>query len=153
MNALDHRELALMLLAHGADVNVRDTGGNTALMYAAARHLTGMIQILMKKGADINAENKAGKTALMNTAGAIDSVDDPDTVQAVLDNGANPNQFDHEGYTALMYAAQEGLNGAVRVLLAAGANARKVNKQGKTALQLASSHHRIQTAAILSSHH
>jgi uncharacterized protein len=149
MSALDNREIALMVLAQGADVNVRDQGGNTALMYAAARHLTGMIQTLMKKGADINAQNNGGSTALMKTSGAIDAVDDPDTVQAVLDNGADPNKFDHNGYTALMYAAQEGLNGAARVLVAAGADTGKRNKDGKTALQLANSNKHKQTAAIL----
>jgi len=153
MSALDNREIALMLLAHGADVNLRDTGGNTALMYAAARHVTGMIQILVKHGADINSENNAGTTALMNTAGAIDSVDDPETVQTVLDNGADSNQSNHEGYTALMYAAEQGLNGAVRVLIAAGANIGKKNKDGKTALQLASGNRHTQTAALISGRH
>jgi ankyrin repeat protein len=153
MNALDNREIALMLLAHGADVNIRDHGGNTALMYAAARHLTAMIQILVNKGADVNAQNNAGSTALMNTAGAIDSVDDPQTVQAVLDNGADPDKFDHEGFTALMHAAENGLNGAVRVLIAAGADTRRRSKEGKTALQLASSNQHKQTATVLSGHH
>ena len=151
MNALDHREIALMLLAQGADVNLRDQGGNTALMYAAARHLTSMIQLLMKKGADINAQNNAGVTALMNTSGAVDSVDDPDTVQAVLDNGADPNKSDHHGYTALMYAARQGLNGAARVLIAMGADIGKRDEDGKTALQLASGSDHKQTAAIISS--
>jgi ankyrin repeat protein len=151
MNALDHREIALMLLAQGADVNLRNQGGNTAVMYAGARHLTGMIQILVRKGADINAQNNAGATALMNSSGAIDSVDDPDTIQAILDNGADPNKFDHDGYTALMYAAQQGLNGATRVLIAAGADPGKRNKEGKAALQLANTNNHKQTAAILNS--
>jgi ankyrin repeat protein len=149
MSALNHREIALMLLAQGADVNLRDTGGNTALMYAAARHLPGMIQILMKHGADINAQNNAGTTALMNTAGAIDSVDDPETVQAMLDSGAPCNHSNHDGYTALMYAAEQGLNGAVRVLMAAGADTGKRNKDGKTALQLANGNHHVQAAAVI----
>lgn len=84
MNALDHREMVLMLLAHGAAVNLRDKDGNTALMYAAARHLTAMVRTLAKEGADINAQDNDGRTALMNTSGAVDSVDDPDTVQAVI---------------------------------------------------------------------
>jgi serine/threonine-protein phosphatase 6 regulatory ankyrin repeat subunit B len=138
MNALDHREMALMLLAHGAAVNSRDKDGNTALMYAAARHLTAMVRTLVKEGADINAQNNDGRTALMNTSGAADSVDDPDTVQAALDSGANPNQTDRDGYTALMFAAQKRLNGAKRVLIAAGADKGKRNKDGKTAMELTS---------------
>jgi ankyrin repeat protein len=85
----------------------------------------------------------------MNTSGAIDWVDDPDTVQAVLDIGADPNQSDHNGYTALMYAVQQGLNGVTRVLMAAGANRRKTNKDCKTALELAIRNNHQQTAAIL----
>jgi ankyrin repeat protein len=153
MSALDDRDISLMLLAHGADVNLRNTGGNTALIYAAARHLTGMIQILVKHGADINAQNNAGTTALMNASGAIDSVDDPATVQSVLENGADSNHSDHKGYTALMYAAEQGLNGAVHVLIAAGADVDKRNKDGKTALELARGNRHTQAEALITGRH
>jgi len=52
-----------------------------------------------------------------------------------------------------MYAAEQGLNGAVRVLIAAGANIGKKNKDGKTALQLASGNRHTQTAALISGRH
>jgi ankyrin repeat protein len=137
MNALNHRDIALMLLQSGANVSLRSDSGETALMYAAGRHLTGMIKILVERGADINAKNKHGWTPLMFSSGAIDLADNPETVQAVLDNGADVNKQDFGGWTALMYAVKGGLNGAVRMLIGAGADRDKRNKDGQTALQLA----------------
>ncbi len=137
MDGVAHRQITMMLLENKANVNLRDEAGRTALMLAAGQHLTSIIKLIVDKGADINAQDKRGWTPLMFTSGAIDSVDDPETVQTVLDNGGDPNKQDAGGYTALMYAAGKGLNGAVRVLLAAGANRDKKNKEGQTALQLA----------------
>src|SRR5215831_17975540 len=75
MNALEHRDIALMLLFCGADVNRRTKAGSTAVQYAAARHVTGMIKLLVDKGADINTQDDEGLT-LMCASGAWDSVDD-----------------------------------------------------------------------------
>ena len=152
MNALDHRDIALMLLQSGANVNLRTNDGTTALMYAAGRHLTGMIKVLVDKGADINVQNKRGWTPLMWTSGAIDSVDDPETVQSVIANGADVNTQDFDGWTALMYAAREGLERAVRVLIGARADRQKQNKHGQTALTIANINSRKQIVSVLSGH-
>jgi ankyrin repeat protein len=152
MNALDHRDIVFLLLQSSANLNLRDDVGATALMYAAARHLAGMIKVLVDKGGDINAQNNRGWTPLMYTSGAIDSVDDPETVQAVLDNGADVNKPDVNAWTALMYAAQKGLNGAARVMIGAGADRDKRNKDGQTALQLATIDAHKQIISMLCSH-
>jgi uncharacterized protein len=151
MDALDRRELALMLLASGADVSLRTTDNGTALMYAAGRHLTDLIKIMVYKGADINAQDDHGWTPLMYTSGAIDQVDDPATVQTVLDSGAHKNLRDRDGYTALMHAAKKGLAGAARILIREGADREKRNNKGETALQMAAANNHQQVAAMLSS--
>ena len=53
-----------VLLEHGADVNVVDGHGNTALMIAAGRGDVQCISLLLKSGADPQVKNKRGKTAL-----------------------------------------------------------------------------------------
>lgn len=58
--------LSLLLNEGGADVNVTNDAGDTALMVASARaNRTDVIRLLLKENADVNLQNKDGKTALM----------------------------------------------------------------------------------------
>ena len=69
---LDNPKLFRMMLEHGADVNVQDPTGRTALMYAAVSDLLPVqqIQMLIDKKADVNAKSQhprsgdTGRTAL-----------------------------------------------------------------------------------------
>lgn len=61
------RELVAALLNTGADVNVQDERGNTALHYAARKNTEFFIRDLITAGADIEIRNKAGYTPLMLT--------------------------------------------------------------------------------------
>jgi len=61
--------VARVLLAAGADPNLRLDGGTTALMFAAAYGNTEIVRALLEKGADPYAEARGGVTALWNAAG------------------------------------------------------------------------------------
>lgn len=74
-----------------------------------------------------------GKTALMRAAEAGDA----ESVQRLIDAGANVNATDMSGRTALMWAALGGHAGVVRLLLYAGADAHASHKNGVTAFMLA----------------
>lgn len=52
-------------LAKGADVNARDGGGGSALMWAVARRSPDIVALLIEAGADVNARDRNGKTALV----------------------------------------------------------------------------------------
>jgi len=155
MNSLEHRDVALLLVSSGANVNTQTRNKQTALMFAAGRHLPEMVEILVDKGADVNEQDDRGWTALMYTAGAIDSVDDTKTIQALIKHRVNMNLQDHDGFTALMLAARAGLNEATRILIRDGADLDKTNGAGETALQLAKEHHHAETAQLLATrvHH
>jgi ankyrin repeat protein len=63
-----HIEMVKVLLEKGAEVNVADKNGRTALMHAsAARSNTETVKALLEKGADVNVADKKGKTALSLT--------------------------------------------------------------------------------------
>jgi len=53
------------VLAEGADVNVRDQDGWTALMHASWHGHSEVVGLLLNKGADVNAKASNGGTALM----------------------------------------------------------------------------------------
>jgi ankyrin repeat protein len=137
MEGLERREETQLLLAHKADVRLRDDAGGTVLLYAAGHNLTWLIKLLMDRGAEINTRNNDGETPLMWATGAVDSVDKPQMAQTLIDNGADVNLADQDSDTALMFAAQKGLASSVRTLLQARAQTGKQNKKGETALDLA----------------
>ena len=85
------------------------------------------------KGEDSGAVANIGKTALMRAAEAGDA----ESVQRLIDAGANVNATDMSGRTALMWAALGGHAGVVRLLLYAGADAYASHKNGITAFMLA----------------
>ena len=62
---------------------------------------------------------------------------DLQSIQALLDNGADPNAATAEGYTALMAAAVLGNADAVSLLLKNRADAQAQTRQGQTAITLA----------------
>jgi ankyrin repeat protein len=53
------------LLNRGADFNLKDNSGSTALMWAAAQGYEETVKLLIQSGADINQKNQGGYTALM----------------------------------------------------------------------------------------
>ncbi|MFM2124708.1 MAG: hypothetical protein RL328_1159, partial [Acidobacteriota bacterium] len=112
-------ELVKLLLAKGADVNVRaefmdwpsqitnepraqyrPVGGLTALLYAARSGCLSCAQQLLDAGSDVNRPTPEGVTPLMI---ALDN-DHNDVAKLFLDRGANPKVWDWWGRTALYIA-------------------------------------------------
>lgn len=60
-----HNALALMLIAEGADVNVKDSNDSTPLLQAVSNcKAIELVDALIKAGADVNAKAKGGVTPL-----------------------------------------------------------------------------------------
>lgn len=57
-------EMIELLLAKGADINLKSCGGVTALMIAASDGSPEVVKMLIAKGADVNAKTDHGETAL-----------------------------------------------------------------------------------------
>ena len=67
-----HKEIAQLLIAEGADVNVKDKFfGHTALHDAAEYRRNEIAELLIARGADVNAKNSRGETPLDHADGEI----------------------------------------------------------------------------------
>ena len=112
-----HEEAAGTLLEHGAAVDQADQArGNTALMGAAFKGLTGVSERLLGAGADPDVVNKAGQTALMIAALFGRSA----IVDQLVARGADPCLADAAGNSAVSVAAAQGNELMVARLTARG---------------------------------
>jgi hypothetical protein len=96
----DRTEVITALLSAGADVNAREDGGWTALLWAAANGHADAARLLIEAGADVNATNEVGDTTLTLAA----SRGAPGVVQVLLEAGADHERYDGDGDTPLEVA-------------------------------------------------
>ncbi len=83
------------LLQQGADPNLRDNGGNTALIYAARGGYDELVSTLLKVKANPNAVNSDGDMPLMLAVLRRDVA----MARDLLDGGADPDKADRAGRT------------------------------------------------------
>lgn len=125
------------LIASGADVNVAQPDGATALHWAAYRDDVGAVRRLLEAGADANVANRAGTTPLLmaSIAGNVEMI------RLLLAAGADPHETFTNGETVLMMAARTGRPEAIEVLLKHGVeiDARE-RLRGTTALMWAAAY-------------
>jgi len=147
MQAVEHGngEMVQTLLGAGADVNLKNKGGQTALMHLGEHNIARMVWDLVATGAKLNQRDEEGNSALMNAA----AVDNKDVLQALLEAGAKVNAKNKEGETALMIAASGGLTRNVKALIEAGADVNKKDKDGATALAVAKDSENAEVVEVL----
>ncbi|HHH36295.1 MAG TPA: hypothetical protein ENK48_05635 [Gammaproteobacteria bacterium] len=137
-----HRDTVAALLEAGANPDLRDPAGRTALFWAASQGFSQVVELLLEHKADPDIRDGQGTTALMSAAkSGFKRV-----VASLLAHGADVNALETtgsgleeagSGMTALAYAARGGHGEIVHMLLAHGADARLRNKAGETPLDLA----------------
>jgi uncharacterized protein len=98
------------LLAKGADPNMRDRDGNTALMLASQLSYAEGISLLLDRRASVDLANNSGETPLIRAV----QLRDLTTVRTLLTAGANPNKADTgAGLSAKQYAERDPRAGAI----------------------------------------
>ena len=124
-------------IKNGANLNVRNNSGITALMRVAHGNSPEAVSVLLRNGADVNATSNNGTTALM--LAALNNTN-TEVISILLQNGADVNATSNDGYTALMMVA-DGKSSSpevISVLLRNGADASIIDKDGKRAIDYAS---------------
>ena len=137
-----HENVIINLLNGGADIELKDELGNTALIVAAAENKQSILKFLIEQGADVNAQSNDGTSALMNAAmyGHLEVAD------LLLKAGSKIDLKKTGGETALIGAVQYGHLAMIELLLSQGADANAVTKGafneggGKTPLMFAAQH-------------
>jgi ankyrin repeat protein len=109
------------LLKAGADPNRKSADGLLPIHRAALGRNVEVVASLLKRGADPNAAFPWDAKGLAERVGG----------------GGDPNSADTTGITVLHFAAQEGNDELLTILLEAGANVNAIDTKGETALHYA----------------
>lgn len=121
---------AVLLNAHGIDLNLRSRNGDTALMIASYKGDVAAVKALLDKEAE---PNNTGWTALHYAA----AVGNDEIVQMLLDASAYIDAGSPNNTTPIMMAARAGKIQTVKLLLDSGADVTLKNDVGMTAIDLA----------------
>jgi len=120
----EQRNMVLLLIDNGVDVNVKDTHSFTPLHYAAQQGHTEIAELLTAKGANVNATDMMGETPLH--AAVLGG--HKDVVLVLLAGGADVDAENRMRRTPLHFAARDGYLDVVEVLLAQGADVNAKDK-------------------------
>ncbi len=128
------KELALLLLEKGANVNARDKDGLTPFHYASQESCNDLIELFIERGADVAISSKDGDTALALYVAS--SCSEEPVVKLLLAKGANVNAQDKYGRTPLYHAALKCRNDFMQLFIERGADVNAQDKYGLTPFAL-----------------
>lgn len=143
----DRLDLVKLLLDGGADVNLKNDKGQTALHYAMGRDFTGheivdrkseesrmlLVSFLIDRGAHIRTSDAGGWTPLL-TAAAQGNLP---LMESLLSRGADIREHTNAGYTPLILATGNGCHTIMENLLFMGVDVNEADQSGKTAAMYA----------------
>ncbi len=119
-----------VILAAGANIDRRNTAGESALMLAAIQGHKEVVNFLIQKEAQVN---HPGWTPLIYAA----TTGKTDIIKILLDNHAYIDSSSPNGLTSLMMAVRGGHTAAVKLLIDEDADVTVKNDVGETALDWA----------------
>jgi ankyrin repeat protein len=117
-----------LLFDRGADPNVADNKGWTALHFAAQARNADVVRTLLQAGANPDPRDEAGCTPLWRS---LKSNPSSEVVQALLDAGADPKAQDKWGSSSPLSIAKEaGKTEIVELMLRSGESGPKGDSRG-----------------------
>lgn len=121
-------------LRFGANANAQKDS-NTALICAACKGYTEIVELLLEHKANTNVKDSQGMTALMWATATL--IGKPKIVELLLEYGADVNAKDDDSSTALIGATLRGDAEVAEVLLEHGADVNTKDNNGFTVLMWA----------------
>lgn len=105
-----------LLLTNKANPQHQDASGATALHHACEKDFPIVVTKLIKGGADSSVQDFTGKTPLITAV----IFKGKQALNSLLENNADTNAIDYLGHTALFYAARDGNEEMVKLLIEKG---------------------------------
>ena len=143
-------EAVKALVEQGADVNLAQGDGMTALHWAAIHDHDGIVKILTDAGANLEVGTRIGAHTPLHVASREGS---SAALEALLVAGANVHVLNAVGVTPLHLAALAGTTDAISALLTRGAQVdSREPEYGRTPLMLAAAAGRTRAVTLLLQH-
>lgn len=152
-------EVATALLSASANYLTADNEGRTACMWAARHGHLSMVETLLANGLNLLQVDDAGLTVydhaqeqleMRSLIAAVQQVNeelqlavrnnDVDGVKAAIEEGADVNVQDEDGWTPLMWAALHQSLDMVQLVIRHGANPNLVDERGEVLQMLSTDH-------------
>ena len=139
------KKCAALLMEAGADVNIVDSEGFSAFIWAAEHGYSECVNFLIKQGADVNRPVRLGMTALIRAAenGRIDCVN------TLIEAGADVNMADSLSRTPLIAAGISESVRCIKNILRAGALVNQHDNVGNNAITPLAAHKASRNCAIV----
>ena len=141
MHLVEDKEVAQLLISHGAKLDTKGYEGRTPLHQVAMRNKNDMVEWFCSKGSPVNALDSKGQTPLMLSLSMqgynIDAKTRTETVRILLKYGADLSCRDEKGWTLLHYAIREGNTQMLDLFLSKGMDINAKDKYGYTPLHWA----------------
>ena len=146
VNTCSNIETIQILLNNGADVNLQDNDGDTALMHSSGQEpkLTSInvsvVKLLLQHKTNPNLVDISGRTSLLYMSGRPGNFN-YEIAKLLLEHGADPNIQENFGATPLQFATNyswdDTMIETVKLLLKYKADVNLTDKQGNTPFVLA----------------
>lgn len=123
------------LVAKGANVNLQDVNGNTALHHLGLnlnKKIIPILTTLLKSQADLELKNTLGETPLNKAASHLNLIG----VKLLMENGSYKNSTNSKGETVLFAFARRGNFLAIKELIDLGVDASIKNADGLSYLEI-----------------
>lgn len=114
------------LIGRGADVNLRNNHGETALVVGSNMGFVEGVDLLLQHGARVDEPSATGETPLIAAVHRHDLA----MMRVLLKAGANPDRADNSGRTARDYALLDGKNSPLLAVINSDAKSQSGRKQG-----------------------
>jgi hypothetical protein len=134
-----------MLVRKDADVNEKDSQGNSPLLLACTSGNFEMAEMLVVAGAGVSAANYQGDTPLLAAVGAGKL----QLAEMLVRKDADVNQKDSQGNSPLLLACTSGTFEIAEMLVVAGAGVSAANERGDTPLMAAFDAGKLELAEML----
>ena len=141
----NNRSTVAKYLEQGISPNTLNRHGYTPLMMAIRNESLPMAELFLQAGADTKIRNKYDETAIMLASYHGQT----EIVKQLYVHGA---AIDHAGWSPLLYAATNGHQETVALLLSMGADVNATADNGTTALMMAVRGHYPKTVQLLLDH-